>query len=38
MAGPPLLADTGFVLEEQADALAGMGLDGDAQGLGEPFF
>jgi hypothetical protein len=38
MAGPSLLADAGFVLEEQADALAGVGLGGGTQGLGEPFF
>jgi hypothetical protein len=38
MAGPSLLANTGLVLEEQADALAGMGLGGGAQGFGKPLF
>jgi hypothetical protein len=38
MAGSPLLADAGFVLEEQADTLAGMGQNGGIQGLGESFF
>jgi hypothetical protein len=38
MAGPSLLADAGFVLEEQADALARMGLGSGTQGIGEPFF
>lgn len=38
MAGPSFLADAGFVLEEQAEALAGMGLGGGRQGFAEPFF
>ena len=36
--GPPLLADAGFIQEKQTDALAGLGLRGSGQGLGEPFF
>jgi hypothetical protein len=38
MAGPPFLSDARFILEEQADAFAGMSLDGGLQGVGKPFF
>lgn len=35
---PPFLPDPGFILEKQADMLAGMGRRGVVQGAVQPFF
>lgn len=38
MTEPPFLPDPGFILEKQADTLAGMVLRGVVQGVAQPFF
>jgi hypothetical protein len=38
MTKPALLSNARFVLKPQADGLVGMGVDGGAQRLQQPFF